>query len=295
MRHSRNTRLGSDVLGADRSMPNERVRSAAVLVPPLLLILWLGGPWLLLLVALAVGFGAREVFRLLEAAGYAAFPALGVVLAIVVAVSEPISSLPSGSGLLLASIGILFTGAAALTRQDPRDGLAGFMTTTFGALYVGLLGFVPRLAEQAPAITADAPLAFLGGERGWLLLLVLGVWAFDSGAYLVGRRFGRRRFMSHISPAKTVEGVIGGMVAATFVSTLMVIGLGLGPLHGLLIGPIVGAASQTGDLVESMLKRAAGVKDSGRLIPGHGGVLDRIDSLLFAAPALVLYVLVAVH
>ncbi len=276
-------------------MPNERARSAAVLVPPLLLIVWLGGPWLLLLVALAAGFGAREVFRLLEAAGYAAFPALGVVLAIVVAVSEPISSLPAGSGLLLASIGILLTGAAALTRQDPRDGLAGFMTTTFGALYVGLLGFVPRLAEQAPAITADAPLAFLGGERGWLLLLVLAVWAFDSGAYLVGRRFGRRRFMSHISPAKTVEGVIGGMVAVTFVSTLMVIGLGLGPLHGLLIGPIVGAACQTGDLVESMLKRAAGVKDSGRLIPGHGGVLDRIDSLLFAAPALVLYVLVAVH
>jgi phosphatidate cytidylyltransferase len=121
-------------------------------------------------------------------------------------------------------------------------------------------------------------------------LLILAVWAYDTGAYLIGRRFGRERFLTHISPSKTYAGLVGGIVASTIVVGVMLVGLGQPVWHAAILGPIAALAAQAGDLAESMLKRAAGVKDSGRLIPGHGGMLDRVDSFLFAAPVVMLYV-----
>lgn len=271
-------------------MLRERARSAAILAPPILVALLLGGPWIALVVGIAVAIGAFEAFRLLTSAGYTSFPALGVVLAVVIALADSVRELSGGSGLILAGVGIVLVGSVAITRPDPREGLATLITTTFGALYVGLLGFVPRLAALDAPVVDGSPLGFLGGARAWVLILLLTVWTFDTAAYAAGRRFGSRHFIPHISPGKTVEGVVGGTVGAIVVCTLLVLAVGRPPIAGFFLGLVIAGSAQVGDLAESMLKRAAGAKESGRLIPGHGGLLDRIDSFLFAAPVAFLYV-----
>jgi phosphatidate cytidylyltransferase len=153
---------------------------------------------------------------------------------------------------------------------------------------------VALVAHLAPsggsAATSVGPLALRSGTA-WALTLLLVVWGYDTGAYLTGRWLGRRRLIDHISPAKTVEGLLGGLVASTLAAGIGSWLLGLPAWHPLVIGPLVGLAAQAGDLAESMLKRAADRKDSGGLIPGHGGMLDRVDSFLFAAPVLAGYAL----
>ena len=268
----------------------QRATSAAVLVPLLLIVIALGGVAVSIAIALITLVAVREVFALLRAAGHPALPALGAVLALTVILDAVFPGVLEGSGLLLIAVGVVLTAVASFTRQDPRDGLATWMATVFGALYVSLLAFVVRLGHAGPAVPAGAPLEVLGPERGWIVLLILAVWSYDTGAYLVGRRFGRENFLSHISPSKTYAGLVGGIVATTVVVGVVLVGLGQTPLHALVLGPLTALAAQAGDLAESMLKRAAGAKDSGTLIPGHGGMLDRVDSFLFAAPIVTLYV-----
>ena len=268
----------------------ERAISAAILVPVLLVVLWVGGALLAVAIAVVTALAALEVFRLLRQAGYATLAALGTALALAVVLDAAFPTVLEGSGLLLGAVGIVLVAVAAFARTDPHEGLATWMATIFGALYVSLLSFVIRLGHAAPAIPSDAPLADLGSERAWILLLILSVWAYDTGAYLVGKQFGRRKFLTHISPSKTYAGLIGGIVASTVVVALGLWAVGQPPFHALVLGPLTALAAQAGDLAESVIKRAAGAKDSGDLIPGHGGMLDRVDSFLFAAPVVTLYV-----
>ena len=273
----------------------QRAISAAVLVPVLLVVLVLGGPVLAAAVALVATLAAIEVFRLLKGAGYTSYAALGTALALVLVLDTAFPEVLEGSGLLLVAVGIILVAIASFTNIDPRDGLQAWMATVFGSLYVSLLAFIIRIGQVAPDIPAGSALSAIGAERGWILLLVLAVWSYDTGAYLVGKNFGRTRFLTHISPSKTIEGLVGGVVATTVVVAIMLGGLGQNPVHALALGPLTALAAQAGDLAESVLKRAAGAKDSGTLIPGHGGMLDRVDSFIFAAPVVTLYVLALVR
>jgi phosphatidate cytidylyltransferase len=271
----------------------QRATSAAFLIPPLVVALLLGGVWIVAVVAIAAGLAAREVFALLTGAGHPTLALLGIAFTVAVVLDAAVVPAIDASGMLLVAIGAILAAIGAFTKPDPRDGLTTWMATVFGALYASLLAFILRLGNEVPDLPASAPLAALGADRGWIVLLVLAVWSYDTGAYFVGKRYGRRTFLTHISPSKTYAGLIGGIVAATAVSAIVLWGLGQAPVTALIVGPLVSLAAQAGDLAESMLKRAAGAKDSGTLIPGHGGILDRVDSFLFAAPVLTLYVVAA--
>ena len=274
-------------------MLRTRVASAAVLVPVVLVIWWAGLPWLGLLVLLITALAAWETFVLLRLAGYVNEPLLGTAIALVIVAGMWLFADLTAVPVLFVAIGVLVAAVAAMLRTDPFAGLQAWIATVFGALYVSLLGFLLLIVQSAAALPVGAALGgWFDGGRIWLLIAILAVWSYDSGAYLVGRRFGRTHFAPHISPGKTAEGVAGGLIAATAVSLVLLLLAGQNPLGALFFGALIGLVGQVGDLAESMLKRAASVKDSGDLIPGHGGMLDRVDSIIFAAPAAYFFMLV---
>jgi phosphatidate cytidylyltransferase len=193
--------------------------------------------------------------------------------------------------LVLVVIGL---SAAALRNHDPQTGLSSWMGSVFVVAWLGLMGPMLAVVGHLAPLGGDSssPVGTFGWESGtaWLFVLFGLVWSCDTGAYFVGRSIGKRKLHAQVSPGKTVEGYVGGIVVAALVTAALGwLLVGLPPLFGLLVGAVTAAIAQRGDLAKSMLKRTAGRKDSGTLIPGHGGVLDRIDSLLFAAPVLIVF------
>ena len=174
---------------------------------------------------------------------------------------------------LLAAVAPLFSGVA------PSSALAGAGSTLFAVFAVALPG------TALCALRAFSP--------GAVLFLFLIVWGCDTCAYYAGRKLGKRPLAPEVSPKKTWEGAIGGFVGATAIGAAAGawwVLPALGPVRGALAGALASTAGQIGDLVESLWKRGAGVKDSGVFLPGHGGFYDRIDSLLFAGPVLAVFV-----
>ncbi len=295
-------------------MLRTRLLTAAVLAPIILAIVLLGEPWLSLLIGIAAFLALVELVGLLDAAGYQppqvvaiacgmAIVAAGLVTTNEATIGGPVATLVAAldpPGLVAAAMiaVVLLMAIVSFTRGDPQSGFVTWAVTTFGVAYVGLL--LPAIVVVAhlgpPGASSSTPVGPIGVASGvgWGIMLVLVVWGYDTGAYLTGRWLGRHRLLDHISPSKTMEGLVGGLVVATLGAVIGTALLGIDAWHPFVIGPVVGLAAQAGDLAESMLKRAADRKESGFLVPGHGGILDRVDSFLFAAPVLAGYALLVV-
>ena len=271
----------------------ERAISAAVIAALVIGVFLLGEPWLTIGIAGLAALASVETFRLLPPAGFPVRLLPGVAFAPLAVLAMGWLEPTAGWIALYPAAILVILAMDAFRRPDVRDGFLVWVGGSFGALYPSLLAFVVAILVAAPALPEDAVLGdTFDPGRTWLLVLVLTVWSFDTFAYLSGRTFKRGRFLNHISPHKTWSGVIGGTLAAVMVGGLMAWAAGQWLPGGLLMGLLVAVAGQAGDVAESMLKRSAGAKDSSDLIPGHGGILDRVDSFLFAAPVVFGYLIV---
>lgn len=262
----------------------QRLLTAAVTVPlALAAVFYLPSVWFFIVVAIVFGWAAAEFVRIARfwapGAPIEAMIALVLLSAILLADLIPLygdrlaPELELFAGALLASVGI---GSLVLLAKTP-------LPEVFPALGAFAFG-VPYFALPIASLYHIQRL-----DPWWLLLLIAIVWLGDTAAFYVGSRIGRNKLAPTVSPNKTWEGAVAGFatgLAATVAWSL----LRLGEVDGrlLLIGAATAVAAQLGDLVESMLKRGAGVKDSGDLLPGHGGMLDRMDAMLFAAPVFLL-------
>ncbi|MFO7608526.1 MAG: phosphatidate cytidylyltransferase [Candidatus Krumholzibacteriia bacterium] len=250
-------------------------------VPCLYLITARGGVFFLGLVALVILLGLREFYALMRAKGHRPFAALGYFSALAMAVYAWRQGVAVPLVLTAALLAIM---VRELLRGEVLHALTHMAVTVFGIMYVGWLGSHLVMLRQLPALSG-AP-DEVGASMVFYAALV--TWANDTGAYLAGIAVGRHPLAPRISPKKTREGALGGLAAAALVGWLCARGFAgfLTPLAGAVLGLVAGVAALLGDLVESLLKRDAGTKDTAELIPGHGGVLDRFDSLLFVVPVL---------
>ena len=246
-----------------------------------------GGLVLASLLALLAGVGAWELYRLSRAHGPRALESIGIPLAALMPLGAHAMRLGWIDAPLAAggAVFVALTGAVLWARSPDERPLGSIAITTFGALYAGAtLAYAYFLRHHRFVVepAAGAVLVFFP---------IALTWVSDSGAYFVGRALGKRKLMPRVSPGKTVAGAVGGIVA-TMVGAWAyndfvlrpVAQLALAPWTALLFGAVISVVGQVGDLVESLFKREAGVKDSSSFFSAHGGVLDRLDSLYFAIP-----------
>ena len=254
-----------------------RILVALIGLPLVLGVVWLGGWWLCIaaalvgLLALHEYYGMTRPLRPIVIAGY-----LGLVLTVIAAQA---GGAEWAIGALFATVALAFLlKGFADTKQSATVSVGG---TTLGVIWIGL-GLVALMALRGLPVHG----------RLAAFTVLLAVWAGDSLAYLTGRMLGRHKLAPTISPGKTWEGLVGGTLAIVFVTFVALYQdrdefLTIG--QALLLGLALAAAAPLGDLFESLLKRSVGVKDSSALFPGHGGVLDRVDAYLFAAPVFYVY------
>lgn len=269
-----------------------RVLVSVIALPVGVAAVWVGGWYLAVLAAAIAALAAREFYGLVAAKaglplGWMGIPAAGLIV-FLAADQQSVGAWAFRALLVLFALGLATSVFAAFRRARGRW-LVSAMLAVAGVVYTGGALSFGLFLRYLPVVRGAEPEQPLGG----FLLVMLPVavtCSADVASYFVGRRLGRTRLAPRVSPGKTVEGSIGGLVAATLTGYLL--GLYLDDIGTLvlsapicaLMGLALGIVSQVGDLSQSLLKREAGVKDSGKLLPGHGGVLDRFDSHLFTLP-----------
>jgi phosphatidate cytidylyltransferase len=283
-----------------------RLATAAVVIPPVIYCIVAGGLWALGAVIVMIVLGLREFYQLIEEKGAQPLKGYGIAGGVALPVVAYLGNEYHATVLMTAVLlGVM---VAQLGKRQISESLASVSGTFFGVFYVGWLMSHAVVLRQFHDVVAakwgGAAAASVDPDAGafYLLFAAVVVVACDAGAYFTGRAYGKRKLAPAVSPGKTVEGAIGGVLAGTLAGALVKLffdlfwpGLSSGLDWGAatLFGACVAVAGMVGDLVESLLKRDAQTKDTGDLLPGMGGILDRIDSALLGVP--VMYYLLLAH
>lgn len=268
-------------------MLKTRVITAVIGVAILGIAIFLGNPVYGLMLTLLAILGWNEYFRMFKRmkVSIAALWGAGTLLAVMGVMAFSMYSI----GILLLTLSVMGL-IVYYTLKENALTYQSLCYSLFGFFYVSL-GFASLLIIRDPLFYNNSALQVSPADYGLIFtgLLLLCIWTSDTAAYFVGNKWGARRVVPSISPNKTLEGFLGGFVGTFLMGLIYAFLVGIPFYVGACAGVLIGIAAPLGDLFESKLKRLVHIKDSGKILPGHGGILDRFDSLLFAAPILLAY------
>jgi phosphatidate cytidylyltransferase len=267
----------------------KRILTAIIALPILLYTVWTEIPYYFVAItAVAVVAGLFEFYGLARAAGFRPQPVAGFVAGLVV-VGSFVGNEPGWAVAAMTALVIIALAVEVFRAGDMSKSLASVSSTVFGVAYVAVLaGFIAGLRMTPDTLTSPQTPKL---AAKLLTMFFAMVMLTDTGAYYTGRSLGRHKLAPRVSPGKTIEGSIGGFISAALAGLASKYAFfpEIPAWHALALGALVGIVGQIGDLAESLLKRGSEVKDSGNIFPGHGGMLDRVDSLLFCAPLVYYY------
>jgi phosphatidate cytidylyltransferase len=265
-----------------------RVITAVLGIAFIVFLVWLGG-WVFTAASLGVALLCFwEYRRMMEQLDLHIYNILSFIVIAVMVLASGFHDVPVFFAVsLLSFIALLF-----LILFVEQEDMQALFYTVLGDMYIGLgMGSLSLLRGDSGLLPQGA----VSMDSGIFLIMfiLIGTWSSDSFAFLVGRRYGKKKMAPHISPNKTVEGLLGGIVGCVILSLVFGGFFGFPLLHSLILGLLISIVAPVGDLFESYIKRVCDLKDSGQILPGHGGMLDRFDSLLFVAPVSVAFLILA--
>lgn len=258
-----------------------RVLIALVSLPIIFACTYYGSWTFFILVTTLALFSLNEFYSLMNRKGYSPSYLVGGLVTVfftwvtTYTLKHP-NWEPYATGILTTAI--ILTFSAGIFLKKAQDSTVNASITLLGILYIGWLFSYLILIRE------------LTSHGAYLFFLIIAIWACDTTAYVVGTTFGRMKLSPYISPKKTVEGAAAGFIVSVIAAAVFSRLIDMSLMHGVILGVVIGIVGQVSDLVESLIKRDAGVKDSSNIVPGHGGVLDRMDSFILTAPIMYYYI-----